>query len=427
MRKIPADILKKIENKRQVISENAQPSMKISVARAKISVLDSSYWTVEEIRAESNLGAISIAPRRLSAVRKSPDKLFSVHVEDGIGIATSKNYPGGIYEEWEIEFDVGNASDVAIAFDGLWKEVRNKWRFETFEKPWIFWIDNGILYRQYWDDVLTKEEIANDVIKIAALRGWNNENLAGHDQGLVIGYIKNDNKIYYRTLAYQEDDSLILEVESQVTEFTDLAVNLNLFITLDYRLGFAVERIDGSIWWLITPRNWAGLALGSEKIEVSLIGKISLNKVEYIDSYEIENISIGVSGNVGLLVGAVVNEFSEVSNIDDGLGNWNKIIKFKTKYELFELNVSDFEIVGEFGMNFIPIGISFDGDHYILEFEDFNNVNPLNTMQITLTCFGNTTKNEAGDLFNEFAFDFIADNLEPEAIDPPVVLEVTNV
>ena len=164
MRNLPLDLATKIQESLQTIGNNAQPNLKVVVSRAKTTVSDGDYWTVETIREKANLGDISIAPRRFHKHYGGPDRLYEIHVDGGQVSTAIREYPDKLKQGWQPQFDLGPGSSVAIAFDGEWKIYRENWRLQTRENPWIFWVDStGILWGQLWDDETTKIEIATEV------------------------------------------------------------------------------------------------------------------------------------------------------------------------------------------------------------------------------------------------------------------------
>ena len=98
------------------------------------------------------------------------------------------------------------------------------------------------------------------------IRGWKNLVILHQDHGIVVGYIKNDGKVYYRNYCIQEDGSETWEYERELASFTGVAANINLFITNDYRSGFIIEDNLGKIHWFVTHRNWGGMASPAENI-----------------------------------------------------------------------------------------------------------------------------------------------------------------
>ncbi|GEM_PF-1522342 len=270
MREIPAELLNKLMSQHQTKANNSDPRMSVTIARAKTTVMDTSYFTTETIRSKSGLGDISLAGRRLKAFGP-PDRIYEIHVDTGLVRTAIREYPDKLKDGWKDQFELGLGSAVAIAFDGNWVRYRKLWRLITSEKPFIFWVDNlGNLWSQYWDDVSTKFQLASDVTKVKAIRAWKNASYIDKDQGIVVGFIKSDGTLNYRSYCQQFDGTYSWENEQLVTEFVGIGVSLNLFITNDYRMGFVIENSLGSVQWFITQRNWAGMASPDEYLKSSI-------------------------------------------------------------------------------------------------------------------------------------------------------------
>ena len=146
------------------------------------------------------------------------------------------------------------------------------------------------------------------------------------DHGLIAAYIKSDGKVYYRNLCEQEDGKLIWDLERQVAGFSGNAVNLNLFITNDYRTGIIIENSQGRIFWFITSRNWAGMAIASDKI----VARSNI-KVEFIETtkhrvFKEEKISAGINTKVNFCMHQVLISLLRIENIDNGEGDFGKEI-----------------------------------------------------------------------------------------------------
>lgn len=298
MRSIPPVLLSKIKNQNQTIWNNAQPKMKISVSRAKNTVMDSTYWTVETIRQTTGLGDVSVAPRRFKPYGR-PNRIYEIHVKDGEVITSIREYPDKLKEGFKNQFSLGLGTSVAVAFNGEWKMYRKTYRLVTDESPWISWVDNnGDLWVQLWDDASTRLQLSSNVVKVRMIRAWKNTAIHYLDQGIVAAYIKTDGKVYYRNYCIQENYTEVWEHEKKLTGFTGTAVNVNLFITNDYRMGFIIEDNTIAIHWLVTHRNWGGMASPAESI-ISSIKDITLEviPIKYYDTMaDDEHISISISG-----------------------------------------------------------------------------------------------------------------------------------
>lgn len=296
MRNVDPVLLSKLNNQHQTKANDAQPKMSVAVARARNTVMDSTYWTVETIRTGNNLGDVSIAARR-QKVTGPPNRIYEIHVVNGVVGTAIREYPDKLKAGWQNQFNLGAGTNVAIAFDGEWQRYRNLWRFVADDKPWIFWVDDsGVLWRQLWDDESTKDSLSTGVSKVKAIRGWKNTAIHYLDQGIVAVYIKTDGTVWYRNYCIQEDHTTVWEYEKQLTEFTGTAQNINLFTTNDYRMGFVIEDSLGQIHWFITPRNWGGMASPAENIATSLKDiTFEVIPIEFYDTFDNENIEASIS------------------------------------------------------------------------------------------------------------------------------------
>lgn len=423
MRILPPDLLAKIKEQNQTIWKNANPKMSIQVSRAKDTVMDSIYWTVETIREKEGLGDLSIAARRFKPYGP-PNRLYNIYVDNGVVKTAIREYPDYKKLKWQNQFDVGMGSAVAIAFDGHWERYRKKWQLVTEENPYLFWVDgSNKLWVQLWDDVGTKYELASNVIKVKALRCWKNINIPDVDQGIVVGYIKSDGKVYYRNYAYQSSGQFAWETERHVTEFPGTSVNLNLFITNDYRMGFIVEDNSGNIRWAITSRAWAGMAIAPEHFFINPSVKIDLHKVKYYSRYHAEYFKITPSVSLSYLYGSDFNEFTSIENVDDGNGNYGIKIIFSVKHRIIDFTAADFELYDENNVRFRGLsGTKVDDYNFVVNFEDFNNA----VGKIELRSLSTVATNEAGYLFAEFSGMFTPENLVPAAKEPPEVEVIWN-
>ena len=199
MKRTSPQLLQRMREMMQTTGNNANPKMLITSSRAKTTITDASYWTVETIRATSGLGDISVAPRRFKSYGK-PNRLYEIHVKDGEVSTAIREYPDKLKQGWQPQFTLGstssNGGSVAIAFNGYWERYRKLWRLITDEKPWIFWVDStGVLWRQHWDDISTLVQLDTGVTRVRAIRAWKNVTSAENDQGIVVGYIKTDGAV----------------------------------------------------------------------------------------------------------------------------------------------------------------------------------------------------------------------------------------
>lgn len=426
MRTIPSDLLQKINEKMQTTGNNANPKMSIQVSRAKDTVSDSTYWTVETIRTKEGLGDLSVAARRLRPYGP-PDRLYNIYVDNGVVKTAIREYPDYAKEKWKDQFELGAGSAVAIAFDCEWEFYRKRWRLVTYEAPFIFWVDDlGSLWFQRWDDTLTKYEMATGVNKVKAIRAWKNMNFVDQDQGVVAGYIKSDGKVYYRNYCGQADGSFVWETEKEITAFTGTATNLNMFITNDFRMGFVIEDSLGAITWIITVRDWAGMGLQPDKILSRIDASIEFIPVNYIRPRNDESITCTMDISIGdLLFGRTDNSLLSLMNAPNELDDWGWIIRFTIKYDsttLPSVALTDLDS----GQSIVVDHVEYDGGNvysvYISNIVESGINNLLGDIGIVVTGMFN----DAGYQYDAISQSFTPINLVPTEIPLPEVEVIWN-
>jgi len=270
MRTIPSELLNRVKKKWQVPAENADPKMKVYLSRG----LQNELFQVFTIQEGELLTDVDVTVSRPSAITL-PATAYALAINNGLAQVKSKPLPYDDQYPWEDEFDVASGvTSVAIEFDGFWDRDYNTRRFNfvTEEYPWLFYVQAGNLYMQYWQD--TEELLATNVTKCAAVRGWVPANgQTTNDQGLIVAYIKTDGKIYYRSYCATPTGKA-WESEREVTELGSGVDDLALFRTNDFRVGFLAES-GGNVSWVLTARNWAGMSVAADRVALSMVKVLS--------------------------------------------------------------------------------------------------------------------------------------------------------
>lgn len=437
MRSLPASLQSKLSQQMQTVHNDADPRMEVIVARARAEVVDYTYWTVETIRKTSGLGDISVAPRRFRPYGP-PNRLYEIHVHNGEVKTAIREYPDRLKDGWKDQFSLGAGSSVAIAFDGRWERYRKLWRLVTEEKPWLFWVDgDNVLWRQYWDDVSTKTQLDTGVTRVRAIRAWKNVNLPAHDQGIVVGYIKTDGTVWYRNYCQQADYSYFWESPKQLTDFTGTAVNLNLFLSNDYRMGFVIEDSTHQVHWFVTPRNWAGMALDQDIIAVTAKAEAALTEVTYHKAFEEEIITVSANADAAFLFGATDNTIIGLENLpmtrfnEEGeeYQDWGFIVRVTLDY--FAVNIPTITLVDTEYDAQIPVShveevIGSGGFQFDVYVDDVAAEFGLNTVQQTVQVTVSGAVNEAGYTYDTMVEEFTPVNLVPPALALPEVEAIWN-
>jgi hypothetical protein len=437
MRNITSYLNEKLKSTQQTPANNAEPQMSIQVSRARTTVMDSDYWTVETIRAKEGLGDVSVAPRR-DKPYGPPNRIYEIHVDNGIVGTAIREYPDRLKEGWKNQFILGQGSSVAIAFEGDWQRHRNLWRLVTEEKPWIFWIDsNNVLWRQHWDDTLSKNQLSTDVVLVKAIRAWKNRYLADQDQGIVVGYIKKDGTVWYRSYCQQADYSYVWEPPRQISSFTGIAINLNMFITNDYRMGFVIEDSSKQIHLLVTPRNWGGMAVEHHKIRTEISPTSELIKVTYHETVEREHIVTSVNAQASHLFGRTDNRIVQMENLpvirldEHGVEyeDWGFLIKVELKYASINsptITLKDKQTRSQIPVKFVEEITGSKGFEFFVHIDDTISEFGINEIfgDVQVTVSG--AFNEAGyehDIMQDY---FTPINLIPPDLPLPEVIAIWN-
>lgn len=314
MRSIDPVLLSKIKEQNQTIWNDANPKMSISVARAKSSIRDSTYFTIEKIREKEGITDVAVSARRMKPIGP-PDRIYSIHIDSGVAKTSLREYPDKFKEHWKPQFDVGPATTVSICFDGRWHmNYKKTWGLQTDEEPWLFWVDlTGKLYARIWETG-TAYELATDVVRLDSMRGWIPAQV-GHtdDQGLIVAYIKSDGKVYYRNYCLQSDGvNVIWETEKEVILFGSSCLGIRLFRSNDFRVGFIAEKAAGNVM-AVTKRNYAGMSIAPEKLHARVSAEVDFIEVEKINTFNGEYLSADVGLDELELCGIDVAEPAVVS------------------------------------------------------------------------------------------------------------------
>lgn len=422
MKPIGPELLEKLNQTLYSKSSNTDPKMSIRVTRAKEAVVDSSYWMQEKIREGSGLGEISIAVRRLNS-KGRPDGIYEIHLQDGIVKTAIRAFPDLAKMGFQNQFELGAGLSVSIVFDGDWELFRKKWRIRTNEKPWLFWVsENGNLYAQLWDQTSSRLKLAEGAKKVRALRGWKSTSILSKDQGIIVSYIKTDGQLYYRNFCRQSDGSTLWETEKNIQGIED-AIDFNLFLTNDYRFGIIYQKSDSQIGYVITGRNWAGMAIVPEKLRATAKCTLKPIKVNKKHAYEAEKVTVKPTADIFYLYAGTDNEFELIINTDYGNGDFGRAIYFKTKHPIRNIVPAEFKLMDADGLEFTVLSIVPTSEtEYMLFTSDFNNAYG----QLKITYMGDTLENPAGGKYGSFEGSFEPVNLVPVNIPIPEVVEVWN-
>lgn len=218
-----------------------------------------SFYMIDDITAKTQITSFE------------PTLLYTVGIVDNV--ATIRHIaPNAVgISNWTVDFIIESVKAAAIEYDGLWVASITGRHFVTEDVPVLFYTDmSDILWTQLFDSE-TRTQLATDVVKVSAVRGWRYiSEITSNDTGLIVAYIKTDGKAYYRQYVSLPDVTAYWTAE-ELLPFT-LAVEPLITISCgrvnDYRISFTVEDSESNGYALFTRRYYQADTVESTTIEV---------------------------------------------------------------------------------------------------------------------------------------------------------------
>ena len=281
MKILPAELRQKLLQNTQVKDAGSAPRLRVIATQSTTNTLLSELIH-KDIPAD--LGDVAI--RQLSG-EKEPSLAYAICVDNGIATIYDRRFPAYMENPWNYVWSLGEASEVAIEFNGVWElDPSKQWYFLRTElTPYIFFVNGGTLYVQKWNDADTRIPLAEGVSQISACRAWQSTDEPLLDQGLIIGYLRSG-AVYYRALCLQESGELVWETERQISELGSGNETLSVFRTNDFRVGFICEN-SGGFQYVLSGRNYAGQSVRPESVYGQIVENcyLSVTSIRYINAY----------------------------------------------------------------------------------------------------------------------------------------------
>lgn len=289
MRPIPAALRTKLLNRVKSDATASAPNIRLVATQTSVNTL------LSEPIHEDVLPAYGDVTVRQTAEDKELALAYAVCLDNGIATIYKRQFPAGMDYKWELQWRFGAAEDVAIEYDGIWKlDAAHQWYYlETEEFPYIFTVESGDLYVQKWTDSSTRQLLATDVSNISACKGWRNSITPTLDHGLIIGYLRGG-EVYYRSLCYVDEETLVWESERKVDGLGTGNSTLAVIRTNDFRIGFLTEK-NGEIKLLLTHRNYAGMSVQPETVHVNSTADMWMSDIDRKYGYLDESMSVGTA------------------------------------------------------------------------------------------------------------------------------------
>ena len=389
-------------------------------------ILDDRHLDTSTIGLGGSFGESSIAASR-PIIDSGVDYLYRISINDGIAYVHSSAWTGSNIN-WESEFNVGNATTSAITVDGSWERdnIEGKYKLKTKSKPHLFWVNEGTLYVQNWNDLNSKTILASDVVEVSAIRGWRNISFPTQDQGMICLYIKSNGKVYYRNYCMGESGVQSWDIEREIEEFTGIAENINMYITNDYRVGIVIQDTLNKTHILITDRNWTGMASPIDFISTGITDlEFSVYDIKYKETNGIENITTSISDiTFSALYASPYNAFVNLENVADEFDDWGRIINIEVEQELF--NTPTINLYDIAGSQELPVGniTMIDSRHLVVTINAASEIGMNNAEDVRVTI--SSVLNAAGYAFDTIEETFTPINLVPTFIPLPEVESIYN-
>jgi len=263
MRSIPAALRQKLLNRFKADDTDSKLNIRLVATQTSINTLLS-----EPIHEDIAPALGDVAVRQMEG-ENSLSRAYAICLDDSIAQIYTRRFPAGFDFKWEYLWTFGTASDVAMEYNGVWRmNAAQEWYFlQTEEYPYIFTVEGGDLYVQYWDNASTRTLLAENVTQISSCKGWQSSVDIDLDQGLIIGYLRGG-AVFYRAFCCQSDGSNVWEGEHEVTALGTGNTTLSVIRTNDFRVGFLTQNA-GSIQLALTHRNYAGMSVRPETVHIN--------------------------------------------------------------------------------------------------------------------------------------------------------------
>lgn len=424
MRKIDDRLRAKYESLLQTAAADADPSAVVWISRPTVPLTDPEFLDSAAILEATGLTACSVAVRRPRADREA-DRVYVAYIdENGAHVKFSATETKLENYFWRDGGFSAAASDVAIAFDGTMPQKPDgSAQFVTDERPWVFWIDQGVLKGRVLGLLGDVTLAASNAGCVSAVRAtWAPS--SNVDFGLVVFFTLNG-ALYYRQLIGGEwMDAVPVTFGPDGVTWTDLRA----FRTWDYRVGVQALGSDGKVYELFT--QFQGLAKHTgEHIDLALRSRGSLIPIQNIDAAEKEHLALNLTAGApyGGLYRIGAPQLIAAENVNAS-GDWGKRAVFRFDRHLVAAEVAAqptaFRIVDSLGGQFVAQTAALENDGLTVRLTFLNFNGAVGACQARYV--PGTVHSMAGDALAAAAFGFTPQHLVPPAVPAPAVVSVEN-
>ena len=324
MRRISAPMNKRLHQRVQTDSTGAAPSTDLWISRPTTALTQAQFLERQTVTANSSSDlSIAVCHPRFGA---SNSQIYLAYIQDGVArVTTSRTFVRMSAHTW---FDAGfeePAQAVAIAFDGRMPKNRaGQIEFITEDKPWVFWVNAGALHARKLGSEATVTLAESGCTDVSAIRAMWSE-VGSFDFGLCVFFIL-AGTIYYRQIIGGEwMDAAPVAFGPEGVTWTEIAAQR----TWDYRVALQAKSSDGTIYELFTQFMGIGKQ-GVEHLDIEARADLDLIHVDIqtpgVEEHAVQIASASAGAPYGGLYSALPPKIISAYNIDDGNGDWGKVL-----------------------------------------------------------------------------------------------------
>ena len=417
MRIVPSHIEERLKKSALTRANTSDPSTRMWISRPS-TVLANDQFLERQAVATASVTDVSIAVCHPRAMR-SNTQICIGYISGGTAkVVTAKHKTNMDAHEWNDSGFEEAATAISVAYDGTMPKANNgDIEFVTEQTPWVFWVNNSILYGQklYSDEapIVLAETNCTDVSAVRAMHST----VGGFDFGLVIFFILNGQLFYRQLIDGEWADAESVSFGPSGVTWKEVAA----FRTWDYRIGIQAKSTTGDIYELFTQFMGIGKQ-NVEHIQVDVDPKANYVAIGYTDAKTDEHIDAEVSISGARTYGLSSVPVS-IRNVEDGSGNYGTTILVELDHPVTKVDGNSANFFLEDGNNTSYIcydcQVSADGKTLILTFMDFNLAEGTT---LTIDYVPGTIMSPAVAM-DAFTFTFVPENLVAPDIPIPEPIE----
>lgn len=433
MRIISKEQSEKLYSTTNVRHANTDLSLDMWISRPTVPLTDSNFieWQRDVISGQISDVSIAVAHPKVEA---SNSQVFIGYIENGVAKVVSALCKTHIKKHIWIDSGFSEpAESISIAFDGTMPKAESgRIEFITDESPWVFWTNNGILYARKLGEsetIVLAESNCEDVSAIRAM--WSE--VGSFDFGLCTFFIL-AGSIYYRQLIDGEwTDGTPITFGPSGVIWTEIVAQR----TWDYRVSLQAKTSSGSTYELFTQYMGVGKQ-NTEHLEIKSItatgGVTETGDTTVANEEHIEIAAIKAGALYGGVYGFEQPIMLHASNLAtivevDGEQVENYGLRISVCFaehlnpDSVSENLSSIVMRDRNGTAFVAASAdTVNGLDWVFTLPDFNNA--IGDCIVSYT--PGTLYTMAGTVAEGTSITFTPENLIPNAVEAPKIMEVYN-